>query len=503
MHYSQTPIDILSFKNTHIFIAGDVILDSYIEGKVSRISPEAPVPVLLENNRRAVPGGAGNVAANIAGMGAQAYICARVGHDGDAAQLRHELERYKVHTSPLVTSLHIPTIVKTRVVSGNLLTSGAQQLVRIDKEILSPLTPEEEEEVLKNYKNFIAINGQKALVLSDYGKGFLTKEIIQKLVELSIAAKIPVITDPKSHDISRYAGSTVIKPNLNEGRAVYKSLHPDPQVPEKNFEKEVYRVAKCYLQNSGGENLVMSLSEHGVLVYGKDTPSPVHFESRALEIADVSGAGDTLVAFLAMGLAAELPLARATELGNIAAGIVCGKLGTATLSPSEFIYEAQYQHKAMLPEKIISLQNLVKIVQNFKELHKKVVFTNGCFDILHAGHVDYLQKARALGDVLIVGLNSDASVSRLKGPSRPIQSADDRATILSALSCIDFIVEFEEDTPLDVIQTLLPTILVKGADYNIENTVGAKEVLAAGGHVEHIALVPGRSTSSIIEKSRK
>ncbi len=221
-----------------------------------------------------------------------------------------------------------------------------------------------------------------------------------------------------------------------------------------------------------------------------------------MQVADVSGAGDTLVAFLAMSLAAKLSLERATELGNIAAGIVCGKLGTATLTASEFIEAFKDQSDAIAPEKCLSLQNTSALARAFKAQNRKVVFTNGCFDILHAGHVDYLQKARALGHLLIVGLNSDASVSRLKGPSRPVQNEEDRAKILSALACVDFVVIFEGDTPLETILSIQPDILVKGADYSIENTVGAKEVLGWGGDVRHIDLVPGRSTSAIVKRAQ-
>ncbi len=495
------PSDILALKNTRIFVVGDVILDTYIEGKVSRISPEAPVPVLLEKGQRCVPGGAGNVAANIASMGAGVFLCGRIGADADGVKLQKILNEFHIQTESLLISKTIPTITKTRVLSGNIFASGAQQIVRIDNEVIEPLSQAEEEAVLQNFKSFAMKNKQCALVLSDYGKGFLTKSLLENIIKLSQSLHIPIITDPKNEDVERYSGSTVIKPNLSEGRSLFRVKLPG--VLFQSFEEEITAIPEYYLKYSGADNLVMSLSEHGVLAVGKDIQNKLHLETKALQVADVSGAGDTLVAFLAMGLAAHLPLARATEIGNIAAGIVCGKLGTATLNSSEFLETFKEQSNATHPEKAISLEDLIVLTKDLKEQHRKIVFTNGCFDILHAGHVDYLQKSRALGSLLVVGLNSDASVTRLKGKQRPIQPATDRAAILSALSCVDYVVEFDDDTPLATIIALQPDIIVKGSDYNFDNTVGAKEVVSWGGAVRHIDLLPGRSTTSIIKRALK
>ena len=497
---NSTPVDVLSLKNTRIFIAGDIILDTYIEGKVSRISPEAPVPVVLETNRKAVPGGAGNVAANIASMGGAAFLCGRVGNDSEANVLKGILEDFDIDINSLIISKHLPTTTKMRIVSGNMLTSGAQQIVRVDKEKNEPISQDEEERVINLFEKFIEFGGNRCLILSDYGKGFLTKNLIRSLIKLSKQYFIPIVTDPKSEDVFRYSGSTVIKPNLNEGRSVLKVLNPS--FLAKNFHNEIEIIADCYLEASGCDNLVMSLSEHGVMSKGKDIEGTLKINTHALQVSDVSGAGDTLISFLAMSLAAGLSVARATELGNIAAGIACGKAGTATISLSEFLEALKIRNEAVHPEKLMSLDSLIQISQDLKVQNKRTVFTNGCFDILHAGHVDYLQKARSRGDLLIVGLNSDSSVSKLKGPSRPVQNSSDRAAILASLACVDYIVIFEEDTPIELINTLKPNILVKGADYSIENTIGAKEVLSWGGSVEHISLLPGRSTSSIIQKAQ-
>lgn len=496
----STPLDILALKNTRIFIAGDIILDTYIEGKVNRISPEAPVPVVLETNRRAVPGGAGNVAANIASMGGAAFLCGRVGNDSEAHILKGILQDFAIETSPLIISNHVPTTVKMRIISGNMLTSGVQQIVRVDKEDNTQITLDEEKRVIEQYERFLDCGGNRCLILSDYGKGFLTKSLIHSLIQLSKQYNVPIVTDPKSEDVFRYAGSTVIKPNLSEGRSVLRVVKPG--YTPLNFLEEVDTIADCYLDASACENLVMSLSENGVISKGKHLDGTLKIKTHALQVADVSGAGDTLISFLAMSLAAGHSLARATEFGNIAAGIACGKAGTATISLSEFLEAFKIQSEATHPEKLINLETLIQISQDLKLQNKRTVFTNGCFDILHAGHVDYLQKARAYGDLLIVAVNSDQSVTRLKGPNRPVQSVSDRAAILASLACIDYLVIFEEDTPIDLILALKPDILIKGADYSLENTIGAKEVISWGGSVEHISLLPGRSTTSIIQKAK-
>ncbi|KAB8029150.1 D-glycero-beta-D-manno-heptose 1-phosphate adenylyltransferase [Fluviispira multicolorata] len=495
-----TPQDILTLKETRIFIVGDIILDTYIEGKVSRISPEAPVPVVLESNRRAVPGGAGNVAANVASMGAKAFLCGRIGKDSEAHILKKVLEEHCIETNSLIESSKVPTTTKMRIMSGNMSASGAQQIVRVDKERNEDITPQEEESVIKFYNKFIEENENCCLVLSDYGKGFLTKNLIQNLISLSNENHIPIVTDPKSEDVNRYAQSTVIKPNLNEGKSVFKVQNPGLLL--NTFEEEIEAIADCYLKTSECKNLVMSLSEHGVMTRGLNIEGTLRIASNALQVSDVSGAGDTLIAFIAMCLAARFSLVRATELGNIAAGIVCGKLGTATLTPSEFLCVFKEKSEATHPEKKLDLDSLSLLSKDFKSQKKRTVFTNGCFDILHAGHVEYLQKARSLGDLLIIGLNSDSSVKRLKGSARPVQTENDRAKILASLACVDYVVLFDEDTPLETILAIKPDVLVKGADYNIENTVGAKEVASWGGSVELVALVPGRSTSSIIQKAQ-
>lgn len=499
---TQIPHDILLLQKSHIFVVGDLFLDSYISGQVVRISPEAPVPILNQTHTKHVPGGAANAAANVAKFGAKVTLCGRIGQDAEGKVLQELLREIGVQELQLLKSASLPTIQKTRVMTTNQLTVNTQQVVRVDREIIAPLTQEEEEEVCRFFLSFCQQSGQKSLLISDYSKGFFSNSLLQNLIQLSQKHHIPAVCDPKSVDVSRYSGVTLIKPNLSEGRVLFRA-HVPQAGPFQNFEEEISEVALCYLNKSGAHNIVMSLSEHGLYARGQDFSTALHFETQALEVADVSGAGDTLVAFLAMGVAVALPLPENLQLANIAAGIVCSKLGTATVQLAEIMERVQGHASdvSSLPgQKLVSLIDLEKISSSLSGQGKRLVFTNGCFDLLHAGHVDYLQKAAQLGDMLIIGLNSDQSVKKIKGEARPIQCEEDRAQILSALSCVAFVVLFNEETPLTLIQKVKPHILVKGADYDISTTVGAEDVLSWGGKVEHIPLIAGRSTSAIIQR---
>ena len=496
---SHIPHDILSLQKSHVFIAGDLLLDSYITGKVIRISPEAPVPVIHQLHTKHIPGGAGNTAANIVKFGAKATLCGRIGNDLEAEILKKILKDIGISSDHFIVSSDVPTIQKTRVMTTNQLSTNTQQVVRIDREIIQPLTEEEEALVCEYFLQFCHLDGPRSLILSDYSKGFFSKSLIEKLIQMAKHSEIHIICDPKSFDVARYRGVSVIKPNLSEGRALYHAQYPSSSV-FSNFEEEVYRVASCYLEQSCAQNVVMSLSEQGVFSMGNLLEKPVHFQTQALEVADVSGAGDTLIAFLAMGLAVNLPFSENLRFANLAAGIVCSKTGTATVSLSEFMERFSHFTSETQSNKIVSLADLEKITKSLRAQNRTFVFTNGCFDLLHVGHVDYLQKASQLGDVLVVAINSDSSVRKLKGDSRPIQNESDRAQILAALSCVSFVVVFHEETPLHLVEKLKPHVLVKGADYNVETTVGAKEVLSWGGSVEHVQLVEGKSTSRLIQR---
>lgn len=485
---------VLKMQDTSVFVLGDLILDTYVSGKVSRISPEAPVPVVLEQRQWAALGGAANVAANIAAFGGSVRLAGRIGNDADGEKFLLTCQSLGIDSSAIYRSNVLPTTRKLRVMAGY------QQVVRIDSESTALLTDLEAKAIINSAREFVNSGGSKAVVISDYGKGVCSAEVVQQVIQLANKHHIPVITDPKSLDISRYSGSTLIKPNLSEGREMLKLQHPG--IEFQNFEAEIHAICEVVLTRSGSRNVVLSLSEKGVTVKGKDVDAGGHFESTALQVADVSGAGDTMIAFLAMGMAAGIGVSRSVQLSNIAAGIVCGKLGTATVSAAEFLNAFKQQTAETRPEKVLPQSELAEIISQARAIGKRVVFTNGCFDLLHVGHIEVLQSAKALGDLLVVAINSDASVRRLKGASRPIQSQQDRTKILAALACVDYVTIFDDDTPANLISLFRPAILVKGGDYKAESIVGAREVLSWGGKVEIVPLVSNRSTSLIVEKSQ-
>lgn len=486
----------LQLQTCSVFVVGDLVLDCYIQGSVSRLSPEAPVPVVLEGERRYVLGGAANVAANIASVGARAVLCGRIGRDSDGAQLRDICHSLGIETHSLIESEVLPTIRKTRILAGY------QQLVRIDREKIAPLSNSEEQRIILQFERFISASGSKALVLSDYGKGVLSHLLCRKLIDIARSHKIPVVTDPKSNDLSRYQGTTLIKPNLKEGRELLKVWEPALSV--HHFEEEVDAICDVTGRLSAAEAVVLSLSEHGVAMRDAKIKKTKRFASRALQVADVSGAGDTMVAFLAMAVAVGASFSNATEIANAGAALVCAKLGTATLTMSELLQSlTSSAHTSTRPSaKILNADSLPSLSQTLHRNGRRIVFTNGCFDLLHMGHVDILERSRALGDVLVVGLNSDESIRRLKGEQRPVQTFESRARVLAGLAAVDFVVGFSDDTPIELIKLLSPHILVKGGDYTIEAVVGADFVLAQGGRIEILPLVAGHSTTGLVEKAR-
>ena len=452
------------------------------------------MPVVLEQKQWAALGGAANVAANIAAFGGDVRLCGRIGDDIDGKTFLKICENMGIDASTVIRSLSVPTTRKLRVMAAY------QQVVRIDSESTELLNDDASKNALRAVEDFLRVEGPKAIVLSDYGKGVCTAALVQGVIKLANEKKVPVITDPKSLDMNRYRGTTLLKPNLSEGREMLKTQYPGERFA--TLDDEVKKICDVILARSGARNVVLSLSERGVTVQGQDVDGGSHFESTALQVADVSGAGDTMVAFLAMGLGAGIGVSRSVQLANIAAGIVCGKLGTATVSAAEFLNEFKQLTGETKPEKILPSDELSELLAQARSAGKTVIFTNGCFDLLHAGHVEVLQRAKSFGDILVVALNSDASVRRLKGQKRPIQNQQDRAKILAALACVDYVTVFDEETPANLISVLKPAVLVKGGDYSSDSIVGAREVKAWGGRVEIIPLVQGRSTTNIVEKAR-
>jgi D-beta-D-heptose 7-phosphate kinase/D-beta-D-heptose 1-phosphate adenosyltransferase len=466
------------FGRARILVAGDLMLDRYWHGGTSRISPEAPVPVVLVNSVEERLGGAANVALNIATLGVHASLIGYCGCD-EAGQ-------------NLITLLHaagidcvveqipgLPTITKLRVLSRH------QQLIRLDFE--NRFHNVTSTHLLENFAG--KLTEADVVVLSDYGKGTLNS--VQELIRLAGQAGKIVLVDPKGTDFDRYRGATVITPNRSEFEAVVGPCRDDNELVSKGL---------ALLERLELSALLVTRGEHGMTLLQR-SESPRHLPAHAKEVYDVTGAGDTVISTLAAGLAAGASLEDATDLANLAAGIAVGKLGTATVTLEELDYALhgkRAQHRGA-----IELDELLPLLGAVRKSGEKIVVTNGCFDILHPGHVQYLQQAKALGDRLIVLVNSDASVRRLKGNSRPVNPLEHRMTMLAALGCVDWVVPFEEDTPRDVIGRLQPDILVKGGDYkDIHEIAGHDHVLANGGEVRILDFLGDYSTTRIIQAIR-
>lgn len=465
---SQLP----DFSNTRVLVIGDVMLDRYWHGAVSRISPEAPVPIVKVGQNKHVPGGAANVAMNVAALGAHVTLLGLVGEDEPAAMLAQLLHQAKVKFQFAPTSL--PTITKLRILSQH------QQLIRLDFEEPYPV------ECLPALHAMFAehIKHTDIVIFSDYGKGVFAQA--QALIALAQQFQVPVFVDPKVSDIGHYRGATLVTPNLKEFQQFVGPATTDEAIVSKG---------STLLEANGIQHLLVTRGEDGMTLLSHNSPA-VHLHTQAREVFDVTGAGDTVMAALATSYASGCDLAESARIANIAAGIVVGKLGTATVSRAELL--AAVAHDERL--KLFNQEELLIIVEAAKARGERVVMTNGCFDILHAGHVQYLRQAKALGDRLIIAVNSDDSVRRLKGETRPLNSLEDRMQVLAGLEAVDWVVAFDEDTPAALIESVLPNILVKGGDYEVHQIAGHKAVLGAGGSVEILPFKPGCSTTGLVNK---
>jgi D-beta-D-heptose 7-phosphate kinase/D-beta-D-heptose 1-phosphate adenosyltransferase len=476
------------FVGRTILVLGDVMLDAYVYGHVERVSPEAPIPVLRIDSRREMLGGAGNVARNVAALGARAILVSVAGDD-EAGQQIHEqfaLADGGEIEGRLVIDPTRPTTRKTRFVSG------AQQLLRVDEEIARPLDDATTEAVLARFRE--ALPECDIVILSDYSKGVLTEAVLAGAIDAAHAAGKRVIADPKNRDFRRYRGVDVLKPNRLEITQATGIDCADDASTEA--------AGRAALAAAEAGAVVVTRGAHGVSIIPKDDAA-VHLPTLARTVFDVSGAGDTLVSCLAVALAAGADLVEATELANAAAGIVVGKAGTECVTPTEL---SQGLHLGALVEtdrKIATLDGALGLVARWRAAGLRVGFTNGCFDLIHPGHVRLLGQARAACDRLIVGLNTDASVKRLKGPERPIQNEVARATVMASIGAVDMVVLFGEDTPLAMIEALKPDVLIKGADYRIDQVVGAEVVQSYGGKVVLAELEAGQSTTGTIGRIRK
>ncbi|MBF4282877.1 bifunctional D-glycero-beta-D-manno-heptose-7-phosphate kinase/D-glycero-beta-D-manno-heptose 1-phosphate adenylyltransferase HldE [Vibrio anguillarum] len=462
------------YNDAGVLIIGDVMLDRYWYGPTGRISPEAPVPVVKVENSEERPGGAANVAMNIASLGGHAHIVGLTGVDEPANVLTETLTALKV-SCDFVALPNYPTITKLRVLSRG------QQLIRLDFEDKFENT--DPELILSRME--LALPKVKAVILSDYAKGAL--EHVQQLIQKARAANVPVFIDPKGADFERYRGATLLTPNMSEFEQVVGKVKTEQELVEKGF---------ALIEQFDLGALLVTRSEHGMTLLQRNQ-KPFHLPTLAKEVYDVTGAGDTVISVLAASVAAGKPLDEACALANAAAGVVVGKLGTSTVSTIE-LAEAVHGSKDT-DYGVISEQALIDAVKVAQAQGEKVVMTNGCFDILHAGHVSYLNHAAKLGDRLIVAVNTDESVKRLKGPGRPVNTTDRRMAVLAALGAVDWVVPFSEDTPQRLIAAVLPKLLVKGGDYKPEDIAGGEEVIAAGGEVKVLNFEDGCSTTEIIE----
>ena len=463
---------------TRITVIGDIMLDRFISGSVERISPEAPVPVLSRSHQTSMVGGAGNVARNLAHLGARVSLVSVIGDDDAAAALQQALKSEPGISSHLLVDETRPTTQKTR------FSAAGQQILRVDDESTHPLAGTITEELLAAVRDAIA--GSNAVIISDYRKGVVTAALVKAVTETAHHAGAVLLVDPKQHDAGIYRGANIITPNLGELQRMTGISATDHE--------NIASASRSLLDAHGLDAILTTMGSDGMMLVEREKPV-LHLPSSARSVFDVSGAGDTVIAVTAasLGMGAEAELA--AKLANIAAGIVVGKAGTATVTPGEVLAQIGRQQA-------LSLDETLTCCKQWKADGAKVVFTNGCFDLLHPGHLWLLDEAARKGQRLVVGINSDASVARLKGPQRPTQPAEQRACALALLPMVDAVTIFEEDTPAQLIAALEPAVLVKGGDYRPDEIVGADLVTTAGGEVCVIPLIDGHSTTAIIARQR-
>jgi len=467
-------ISIPDFSSTRVVVAGDVMLDRYLFGSTGRISPEAPVPVVHVHETDDRPGGAANVAVNLASLGVSTSVVGVVGNDAAADSLEAIMSEHGIACN-FARAGDRPTITKTRV------QSRGQQLIRLDEENVADMPGDAMVSTLRS-----VLEGAGAVVLSDYGKGALAD--VSVMIALCREAGVPVLVDPKGTNFHKYRGASLLTPNQSEFEAVAGRCASDQDLVDR---------ARTMMDDLDLDALLVTRSEKGMLLVEAGA-RPLFLSTQAREVYDVTGAGDTVIATLAGALASGQDLASSAALANIAAGLVVRKIGVATVTPGEI--SAALHQRGQGGRGLVELDALLALVEESRSRNERIVMTNGCFDVLHAGHVSYLEEAKSLGDRLIVAVNDDASVKRLKGDSRPINALEDRLLVLAGLAAVDWVVPFAEDTPARLIQAILPDVLVKGGDYKPDEIVGGKEVLQNGGEVRVLAFRDGHSSSRIIDR---
>jgi len=465
-------------KKPNILVIGDLMIDHYLWGSTNRISPEAPVQVVDIQKETTVLGGAGNVVNNLVSLGADVMVISVVGEDEVSIELTKMLEDINVRHY-LICDENRKTTKKSRIIAS------AQQIIRYDQESKEDISAESEALITMGLLNII--EQFDVVLVSDYGKGVITDSLMGKINFCASGSDTKVLVDPKGDDYRKYIGSYLLTPNKKEAESATKIDIKDD---------ESLKVALKKLHNTACLQVPMiTLSEDGIAILDENN-EVVKKPTVAREVFDVTGAGDTVLASLGYCLALEKSIIDSIEFANLAAGVVVGKIGSATATLEEIEEYKSSLHKSSIESHIKSFEEIKSTVARLKKQNKKIVFTNGCFDILHKGHVQYLDKAKSFGDVLILGLNSDASVSALKGPNRPINCEDDRAYILAALESVDYVVKFTDDTPLSLIEIVQPDVLVKGGDYEGKKVVGSE----IAGELKLVQFVDGKSTTKTIEK---
>jgi len=467
----------LQGKSPKLLVIGDLMIDHYLWGSCERISPEAPVQVVNVKSESAVLGGAGNVINNLCALGAKVDVISVVGGCEISDELKKLLNKIKVDTQYLITQKDRITSKKSRIIAAQ------QQVVRYDRESTDEISSESQKQILASFKDIIS--NYDGILLSDYGKGVLTFKLTQALIMLANENGKKVLIDPKGLDYSKYRGAYLLTPNKKEASEATQVNIKDAASLAQAITQLKY---ECDLDVS-----LITLSEDGVAIYDDNLRT---LPTVAREVFDVTGAGDTVLASLGFSLACDVGIDDAVKFSNLAAGVVVGKIGSATATLNEIIEYESSLNKSTSDEHIKTLDEITLLSKELKVRDKKIIFTNGCFDILHAGHVRYLETAKSYGDILILGLNSDRSVTALKGKNRPINAQLDRAYILAALEAVDYVVVFDEDTPYDLIKAIKPHILVKGGDYEGKQVIGQD----IADELKLVQFVDGKSTTKTIEK---
>lgn len=468
----------LIHKTPKILVIGDLIVDKYLWGTSKRISAEAPVPIVSITSESTILGGAGNVINNLKSLGTKVDVISVIGDCAVSLELKKLLESIQINTQNLIFESQRICSKKTRIIAAN------QQVVRYDQESTEEITKPSQSAILSNLKK--RISNYDCILLSDYGKGVLTPELTQNIISFANNNDVKVIIDPKGLDYKKYTGAYLLTPNLKEaGEAMQTEINSD-----ESLERTIKEIKFKYQL----EISLITLSDNGIAIFDDRMRK---YPTQAQEVFDVTGAGDTVIAALGFAISCDMDIDKAVEFANLAAGVVVGKIGSATATLNEII-EYKSTNKSIKENCIKSIDEIVKLSKKIKNQGKRIVFTNGCFDILHSGHVNYLESAKKFGDVLIVGLNSDSSIKEIKGENRPINSQIDRARILSALESIDYVVLFDENSPYKLIKAIEPHTLVKGGDYENKEVIGQDIV----DELKIVKFVPGKSTSKTIETIR-